>query len=68
METASTGLVYSAYNFFPKLTPMVRLGGKLKKSAEIPKQYAEIPKQKHPKQKHRTYRGMKVSLYFYDSL
>ena len=58
----------------------VRLGGKLKKHpsntqkyAETPKQYTEIPKQKHPKQKHpqqkhRTYRGMKVSLYFFDSL
>ncbi|RKU09501.1 hypothetical protein C6503_21325 [Candidatus Poribacteria bacterium] len=32
----------------------MRLGGK---SAEIPKQYAEIPKQKHTQQKHRTYRA-----------
>ena len=37
----------------------VRLGGK---SAEIPYQYAEIPKQKHPKQKHRTYRAWGAKL------
>ena len=42
-----------------------RARGTLKKSAETPKQYAEIPYQKHPKQKPPTSRLVQGQVYNY---